>query len=369
MTVSSTSNRNDYTGNGATGSYSYTYRIFQDSDLLVTVKDTSDVESTLTLTTDYTVSGATDLNGGSITLVESGQDWMDGSGNLKNNYELTIRRVVQLTQLTDIRNQGVFFPEIHEDQFDKSIMADQQQQDEIDRAIKLPETVPASEFDPVIPANALVANTVPVINATGNGFVEGPTTDEIEGATAASLAAQAAQAAAEAAQAAAEAAQAAAEAAIADIDDWVSATAYTLNDMVVYRGVLYRCVTANSDVTFTKSKWEQLGGHTTEASTQSISSGGDIAITTVASILVRVAGNAGAQTASTTPFGTDDSLFNDGQEIIIEGTNDTNTVTIQHNDAQYGCILNGDWTGGNHYMLTLVYNETKERFIEKCRNL
>lgn len=130
MTISSTSHRMDYTGNGATSSYSYNFRIFSDTDLLVTKRDTSDIETTLVLNTDYTVSGAGDSNG-SITLTTA----------LALNNHLTIRRVRPLTQGTDIRNQGDFYPEIHEDAFDHFVMIDQQQQEEIDRAIRLPETV------------------------------------------------------------------------------------------------------------------------------------------------------------------------------------------------------------------------------------
>ena len=130
MTISSTSHRMDYTGNGATTSYSYNFRIFSNTDLLVTKRDTADIESTLVLNTDYTVSGAGDSNG-SITLTTA----------LPLNNHLTIRRVRPLTQGTDIRNQGDFYPEIHEDAFDHFVMIDQQQQEEIDRSIRLPETV------------------------------------------------------------------------------------------------------------------------------------------------------------------------------------------------------------------------------------
>lgn len=131
MTIASTTNRNDYVGNGAVSVYSYTFKIFAETDLLVTQRDTDDVETTLVLTTDYTVSGVGETSGGSITLV---------AGNLTTGYALTIRRVRPLTQETDIRNQGDFFANTHEDQFDDSIMIAQQQQNEIDRSLQLAET-------------------------------------------------------------------------------------------------------------------------------------------------------------------------------------------------------------------------------------
>lgn len=142
MSLGSATSRNNYTGDGATKVFDYTFKIFLSSDLLVTVKDTADpaVETTLTLNTDYTVSGVNEAGGGSITLVDSGQSWLDAGGDLLTNYVISIRRVVELTQGTDIRNQGDFFPEAHEDEFDRSRMIDQQQQDEIDRSVKFSET-------------------------------------------------------------------------------------------------------------------------------------------------------------------------------------------------------------------------------------
>ena len=136
MTVPTTTNRTDATGTGATNVYPYTFKIFDQGSLVVTVADTAGTESTLTITTDYTVSGVGSLSGGNVTLVDASQDWIDGSGYLKSGYAITIRRVRDLKQETDIRNKGDFFPETHEDEFDKQVMIDQQQQDEIDRTIK-----------------------------------------------------------------------------------------------------------------------------------------------------------------------------------------------------------------------------------------
>lgn len=42
-----------------------------------------------------------------------------------------------------------------------------------------------------------------------------------------------------------------------DLDDWVSGTSYVVSAMVLYQNELYRCKTANSDVTFTASKWDK----------------------------------------------------------------------------------------------------------------
>ena len=205
MSLSSTNNRNDYVGNGNVDTYAYSFRIFDETDLLVTVRNTSDVETTLVLTTDYTVTGVGDAGGGNVVLVNSGQAWLDGGGDLLTNYALTIRRVRPLTQTTDIRNQGSFFPETHEDSFDHSIMIDQQLDEAIDRAVKLPETIASSVFDPTLPTDiAESPNGVVCINPTGDGWVVGTTLANIN-----SAAASAAAAAASAASAATSAANAA----------------------------------------------------------------------------------------------------------------------------------------------------------------
>ncbi len=162
MSIASQVSRADYVGNGATDEYDYPFLIFANTDLLVTTRDADGVESTLVLTTDYTVDGVGDADGGTITLT---------GGNLDSGETLTIRRVRPIKQNTDIRNQGEFFPETHEDAFDHFIMVDQQQQDEIDRALKLPETIDDSAFDPTLPADIAdhPAHAI-VVNEDGDGF-------------------------------------------------------------------------------------------------------------------------------------------------------------------------------------------------------
>jgi len=183
MSFSSTNSRNDYTGNNSTDTYNYTFYIFNQADLLVTIRDTSDVEETQVLTTDYTVTGVGSSGGGTIVLT---------AGNLATGYILTIRRVLEITQETDIRNQGSFYPEIHEDQFDRGIMIAQQQQDELDRSVKLPETVDPADFDATLPVDIVgVANVTVMTNAAGDGLEAGPTAAAISGANASAIAAAA----------------------------------------------------------------------------------------------------------------------------------------------------------------------------------
>jgi len=220
MTISSTTNRVEYTGNGSVSTYSYTFRIIDEEHLLVTVADTATtpVETTLALTTDYTVTGVGASGGGTIVLVNSAQSWLTAGGKLKSGYALVIRRQVPLTQETDVRNQGPFYPAIHEDALDLLVMTDQQQQDELDRSIKLPESVTSSDFDTTLPTDIETANAALVVNSSGDGWDVGPTTSQISSAqTYATNAANSATAAAasETAAAASETAAAASETAAA----------------------------------------------------------------------------------------------------------------------------------------------------------
>lgn len=163
MTISSQISRNDYIGNNSTAIYAYNFKIFQNSDLLVTQRDLLNNETTLILNADYSVSGAGSANGGTITLV---------AGNLATGFSLTIRRVVSLVQNTDIRNQGDYFPEVIEDEFDKLTMADQQLQNNISQSLQLPETAPSSTFNPKLPVP--VANMAIGWDSSGTSLVNIP---------------------------------------------------------------------------------------------------------------------------------------------------------------------------------------------------
>ena len=116
MTVSTQVSRNEYTGNGATTQYDFTFRILDKSHLLVQTLDTSESIVTLTLGTDYTVTGVNRYNGGKVVLTSA----------LPVGYKISIERSTPVTQEASIRNQGGFFPEIHEDAFDKLTMLVQQ---------------------------------------------------------------------------------------------------------------------------------------------------------------------------------------------------------------------------------------------------
>ena len=89
-------------------------------------------ETTKTITTHYTVSGAGNTNGGSVTFT---------SGNIPANGEtVVLRRNVPQTQAIDYIANDPFPAETHEEGLDRATMTTQQVQEELDRSIKLSRT-------------------------------------------------------------------------------------------------------------------------------------------------------------------------------------------------------------------------------------
>jgi hypothetical protein len=92
------------------------------------------------------------------------------------------------------------------------------------------------------------------------------------------------------------------------------------------------------------SKWTVVGGSgggssNTVTDDITLTASDTIAISTVAGLQTwRVQGNSAAISLSNTPFGTTPPA--DGAIIHLFGNDDTNTVTINYNDAADGCIGN-----------------------------
>jgi len=99
-----------YTGNDISDTFSYGFRIQDESQLNVYKTDDEGNRELLTLTTDYTVTGVDNDLGGTITLV---------AGALPLDYEIFIEANYPATQDTAFASQGRFNPKIHEDALDK----------------------------------------------------------------------------------------------------------------------------------------------------------------------------------------------------------------------------------------------------------
>ena len=132
MTISSTTVKNSYNGDGSTTTFSYTFKIFANSDLQVIIRSSTGTETVKTLTTHYTVTGAGSASGGSVIFT---------AGNIPASGEtVVLRRAVPQTQAIDYIANDPFPAESHEEGLDRAMMTLQQVQEEVTRSIKLSRT-------------------------------------------------------------------------------------------------------------------------------------------------------------------------------------------------------------------------------------
>ena len=131
MTVSSTTTKVSYNGDGSTTVFAYTYKVFDEDDLTVILRDnTTATETVQTITTNYTVSGVGNTGGGNVTFLTA-----PASGKT-----VVIRRSSAQTQTTDYTPNDPFPAEAHEDALDKLTLIVQEVQEGLDRSIKLSRT-------------------------------------------------------------------------------------------------------------------------------------------------------------------------------------------------------------------------------------
>jgi hypothetical protein len=133
--------RQDYIGNGVTTVFPYTFRLIDASHMRVILRGTDGVEVEQTLDVDFTLSGVGSPSGGSVTMTTAPA----------NEVAVALLRQVPGTQLTDLRNQSAYYPETIEDAFDLSAMRHLQQQDAIERSLRLPESEAGSATLTILP--------------------------------------------------------------------------------------------------------------------------------------------------------------------------------------------------------------------------
>lgn len=142
MSVPSEINLNSYVCNGSQTSFSYTFRALSADDLQVVVL-TNGVETVKQFGFDYSVNGVGAYEGGSIVM---------GTAPAAGSRITVRRKIPTFTQDVDLRNQGAFFAETHEDVFDKMTMMMQQLKTDVDRSAKVTISAAASGFTTEFPA-------------------------------------------------------------------------------------------------------------------------------------------------------------------------------------------------------------------------
>lgn len=115
--------RVQYTANGSTTVFPYSFAIFDETDMVVYVDDTI-------ITTGYTVSGAGQTDGGNVTFDSAPED----------GKKITLLRNVSIERVTDFQEGGTFRPKNINDEFDRQTAFAQQVQEALSRCVKVDPT-------------------------------------------------------------------------------------------------------------------------------------------------------------------------------------------------------------------------------------
>ena len=162
MTITSTVNKNNYTGDGSQTIFSYTWLASSSSDIAVYLDDV--IQSS-----GYSTSGIGTSSGGNVTFTTAPASAV----------KVTLLRGIPYTQATDYTAYDPFPAETHESALDRGVIQAQQLLEKHDRTLKLKPSYAGSE----IFVDAPTANKGLKWDSTGTKIVN--STDDIDGITSA----------------------------------------------------------------------------------------------------------------------------------------------------------------------------------------
>lgn len=173
MSVNTAKSSKTFQGNGGNGPFPCDFRIFQSSDVTVSVVDQiAGTQTVLVPVTDYLIVGANDDGGFTVTT----------TAGVPVGKNLLVKRLLPYTQPTSFTNQGRFFPVLHQDMGDRLEMQIQQLADNQGRALTYPDGIfpqPSSAL-PFPQAGSLVgwsADGTAIVNIGPTGVGAGQLTD------------------------------------------------------------------------------------------------------------------------------------------------------------------------------------------------
>jgi len=142
MTTSTTTNRVSYAGNGVTTAFNFGYLFLDDADLVVLlITDSNGSSITQVITTNYTLTGAGNDSGGTVTMGTA-----PASGET-----LVIYRNPAITQETDYIIGDAFPAETHETALDRLTLICQYLDEQLNRSVTFANSYTGSVL-PVLPA-------------------------------------------------------------------------------------------------------------------------------------------------------------------------------------------------------------------------
>lgn len=155
MTVSSTTSQKNYDGDGSVVAFPTTFKFLANDDITVILRDVDNLETTLSEVTHYTLVGAGDDAGGTVTMITAPT----------SNEMVVIKRITTPTQGTDYVPNDPFPAESHEEALDRVTMLVQENARDIARVI----TAPASDVDPVLELPSAADRAGEFLAFDGNG--------------------------------------------------------------------------------------------------------------------------------------------------------------------------------------------------------
>ena len=161
MTLSTTTTRVSFAGNGVTTTFAFSFRLWAASNLKVYWRDASGVETLKTLTTHYTIDIITYPNTGNVVF--------DVTAIPPSGTTVVLVRDMPLVEELDLIASGTFAAENMEIQLDKIVAQIQTLRERIGRGLVMPITTSLSDLALPEPT-AAVANQVLGINTAGDGY-------------------------------------------------------------------------------------------------------------------------------------------------------------------------------------------------------
>ncbi len=169
MSLSSTTNRVSYVGDGSSATFSFPYYFFTQADLKVYLYDTISGSSILqVLNTNYTISGAVNAQG----LYSSGANVVMAS-SIVSSTDIVIVRAPTETQNFILQQNAIIPSAALTQQLDYLTLLIQRQNDRHKFAVRLPDGY-AGPFDPSIPSGlAQFAGQALTMNGSSTGWTFG----------------------------------------------------------------------------------------------------------------------------------------------------------------------------------------------------
>ena len=173
MTVTTSAARVVHNGNGTTIEFAVPFRFLENSHVAVFLRNASGAQTQWMENTQYTLAGADEPGGGTLTVITTPTDHTPANGE-----KLVALRAVPITQETDYVENDPFPAETHERALDKLTMVNQEQTERLNRTFTIPETdTQAGDF--VLPGDVARANTFLAFDALGNPTVAAGTSGNL----------------------------------------------------------------------------------------------------------------------------------------------------------------------------------------------